>query len=161
MSHPSSCVRPLEIPEGGSVVKGIRVETVRVFEHTDRNPNEQVTIIHFRSEDMHLVFLGDLGHPLTEEEVAPLRGADIVLIPAGGPPTIDFPEIPALLDAIGPLLVVPMHYKTRKINLNIKPVIKFLEALPDVPVVRTGTTSLDLSRDTLPERRTIKVLDYG
>jgi L-ascorbate metabolism protein UlaG (beta-lactamase superfamily) len=158
---PFELVKALEIPDGGSVVKGIRFETVRVYEHVDRNPNEQVTIIHFRSEDLHLVFLGDLGHPLTEGEVAPLRGADIVLIPAGGPPTIDYPEIPSLLDAISPRLVVPMHFKTRKINLNIKPVIKYLEALPDVPVVRTGTTSLDVARNTLPERRTNMVLDYA
>lgn len=158
---PFELVKALEIPDGGSVKKGIRFETVRVFEHVDRNPNEQVTIIHFRSEDLHVVFLGDLGHPLTDAEVAPLRGADVVLIPAGGPPTIDYPEIPSLLDAIGPRLVVPMHFKTRKINLNIKPVIKYLEALPDVPAIRTGTTSLEVSRDTLPERRTNMVLDYA
>jgi L-ascorbate metabolism protein UlaG (beta-lactamase superfamily) len=158
---PFELVKALEIPDGGSVVRGIRFETVRVFEHVDRNPEEQVTIIHFRSEDLHVVFLGDLGHPLTEAEVAPLCGADIVLIPAGGPPTIDYPEIPSLLDAIGPRLVVPMHFKTRKINLNIKPVIKFLEALPDVPVVRTGTSWLDVARGTLPEGRTNVVLDYA
>jgi L-ascorbate metabolism protein UlaG (beta-lactamase superfamily) len=154
-------VQALEIPEGGSVIKGIRFETVHVYEHADRNPNEKVTIIHFRSEGMHLVFLGDLGHSLTEAEVAPLRGAEIVLIPAGGPPTIDYPDIPPLLDAIGPRLVIPMHFKTRKINLNIKPVIKYLEVLPNDPVVRTGTTSLEVTPETLPERRTNMVLDYA
>ena len=81
-----------------------------------------------RSEDLKLVFLGDLGHPLTEAELAPLRGADVVLAAAGGPPTIDFPEIPALLDAIGPRVVIPMHYKTPRIDLNIQPVERFLEA---------------------------------
>ena len=158
---PFQLVKALELPEGGSVIKGIRFETVHVFEHADRKPEEKVTIVHFRSEDMHLAFLGDLGHSLTEAEVAPLRGAEIVLIPAGGPPTIDYPEIPPLLDAIGPRLVVPMHFKTRKINLNIKPVIKFLEALPDDPAVRTGSTWLEVSRDTLPQRRTNVVLDYA
>ena len=99
---PFQLVKALELPEGGEVIKGIRFETVHVYEHADRKPEEKVTIIHFRSEDMHVVFLGDLGHPLTEAEVAPLRGADIVLIPAGGPPTIDYPDIPLLLDMIGP-----------------------------------------------------------
>jgi L-ascorbate metabolism protein UlaG (beta-lactamase superfamily) len=161
IAPPFQLVKALELPAGGSVIKGIRFETVHVFEHADRKPEEEVTIVHFRSEDVHLVFLGDLGHPLKEAEVAPLRGAGIVLIPAGGPPTIDYPEIPPLLDAIGPQLVLPMHFKTRKINLNIKPVSKFLEALPDNPVVRTGTTWLEVSRDTLPELRTIVVLDYA
>jgi L-ascorbate metabolism protein UlaG (beta-lactamase superfamily) len=158
---PFQLVKALELPEGGSVIKGIRFETVHVFEHADRKPEEEVTIVHFRSEDLHLVFLGDLGHCLTKSEVTPLRGAEIVLIPAGGPPTIDYPDIPPLLDAIAPRLVVPMHFKTRKINLNIKPVIKFLEVLPNDPTVRTGTISLEVSRDTLPERRTNVVLDYA
>ena len=158
---PFQHIQALEIPEGGEVVKGIRFETVHVYEHADRKPEEKVTIIHFKSEDLHLAFLGDLGHALTEEEVAPLRGADILLIPAGGPPTIDFPDIPKLIDDINPRIVMPMHFKTRKINLSIKPVVKFLEVLPGEPVVRTGTTSIDVSRDTLPEKRTILILDYA
>ena len=99
-----------------------------------------MTIVHFRSEDLHLVFLGDLGHPLSEEELAPLRGADIVLAAAGGPPTIDFPDIPGPLDAIGPRIVLPMHYKTPKINLNIQPLERFLEVLPGYTVERSGTS---------------------
>ena len=79
------------------------------------------------------------GIPL-EAELAPLRGADIVMAAAGGPPTIDFPDIPALIDAIGPRIVLPMHYKTPKINLNIQPLERFLECLPGDPVERPGST---------------------
>jgi L-ascorbate metabolism protein UlaG (beta-lactamase superfamily) len=158
---PFEIVKALELPEGGEVIKGIRFETVHVFETPERKPDEEVTIIHFRTEDMHVVYLGDLGHPLTEPEVAPLRGADIVLIPAGGTPTIDFPEVPPLLDTIRPRLVIPMHFKTRKINLNIKPVVRFLEVLPGDPVTRTGSSTFEVSRDTLPERREVVVLDYS
>ena len=91
----------------------------------------------------------------------PCRGADIVLIPAGGPPTIDYSDVPPLIDAIGPRIVVPMHFKTPRINLNIKPVTTFIEAMAGETVVRTGTTSIEASRDTLPERRTIFVLDHA
>ena len=106
------------------------MQAIHVFETPERKPEDEVTIVHFEAEGLHFVFLGDLGHPLTEAELAPLRGADIVLVPAGGPPTIDFPEIPALLDAIGPRLVLPMHYKTPRINLDIQPLERFLESLP-------------------------------
>jgi len=75
-------VRALEIPPQGTVKKGIRFESVRVFETPERLPEDEVAIIHFRSEDLHLVFLGDLGHPLKEAEMAPIRGADIVLAAA-------------------------------------------------------------------------------
>ncbi len=158
---PFDIINALELPEGGEVIKGIRFETVHVFETPERKPDEEVTIIHFRTEDMHVVYLGDLGHPLTETEVAPLRGADIVLIPAGGTPTIDFPEVPPLLDEIRPKLVIPMHFKTRKINLNIKPVTRFLEVLPGDPVTRSSSSTIEVSRDTLPEKREIVVLEYS
>jgi L-ascorbate metabolism protein UlaG (beta-lactamase superfamily) len=157
---PFELVKALELPPGGKVFKGIRFETVHAFETPERLPDEEVTIIHFHSEAMHVVYLGDLGHGLTDEEVAPLRGADIVLIPAGSTPTIAYPEIPPLLEAIGPRLVLPMHYKTRKINLNIKPLPRFLEALPNDPVLRPGTSSFEVTRSTLPEMRTNLVLEY-
>src|SRR4051794_5587487 len=154
-------VRALEIPPEGRSVLGLRFEAIRVFETPERLPEDEVTIVHFRAEGLHVVFLGDLGHPLREEEIAPLRGAEVVLVPAGGRPTIDFPDIPPLLDAIGPRLVLPMHYKTPRINLNIQPLERFLEVLPGGPVVWPGAGSIGVSRETLPGKRTIVVLEHA
>ncbi len=158
---PFQVVRALELPPDGEVIQGIRFQAVHVFETPERKPEDEVTIIHFRTEDLHLVFLGDLGHPLTEAELAPLRGADIVLAAAGGPPTIDFPDIPALIDAIAPRIVVPMHYKTPKINLAIQPLDRFLEVLSADPILRTESSTLEVIREALPERRTVVLLDHA
>ena len=158
---PFQVIRALELPEAGQVVSGIRFESVHVFETPERKPEDEVTIIHFRAEGLHLVFLGDLGHELTEAELAPVQGADIVLVPAGGPPTIDFPLIPQLLDALGPRLVVPMHYKTPKIDLNIQPVERFLEVLPGAPIVRLESSTFEVATRTLPQQRTIILLDHA
>jgi L-ascorbate metabolism protein UlaG (beta-lactamase superfamily) len=158
---PFEVVRALELPEGGQEFHGLRIQAIHVFETPERKSEDEVTIVHFKAEGLRLVFLGDLGHPLTEAELAPLRGVDIVLAAAGGPPTIDFPEIPALLDAIGPRLVLPMHYKTPKINLNIQPLERFLEALPADRVVRAASSSVEITRDSLPEQRTIVVLKHA
>jgi L-ascorbate metabolism protein UlaG (beta-lactamase superfamily) len=158
---PFEVARALELPEGGHEFNGLHIQAIHVFETPERRPDDEVTIVHLEAEGLRLVFLGDLGHPLTEADLAPLRGADIVLAAAGGPPTIDFPEIPALLDAIGPRLVLPMHYKTPKINLNIQPLERFLEALAKDPVVRAGSSSLEITRDSLPEQRTIVVLEHA
>src|SRR4051794_38061786 len=113
---PFEVLKALEIPAGGQVACGIRFEAIHVFETSERKPEDEVTIVHFRAEDVHVAFLGDLGHPLGEAELAPICGADVVLAAAGGPPTIDFPDLPPLLDAIGPRLILPMHYKTPRIN---------------------------------------------
>ena len=158
---PFAVVRGLEMPPGGLNVCGVLLQAVRVFETPERKPEDEVTMLHFRSEGLHVAFLGDLGHALTDEEVAPLRGADVVLIAAGGPPTIDFPEIPPLLAAINPRIVVPMHYKTPKIDLRIQPVERFLQALPDWPVQRMGGPSLDLDQAAVSGERRIVQLDHA
>ena len=120
-----------------------------------------MTIVHFRAEDLHVAFLGDLGHPMSEEELAPLKGANIVLAAAGGKPTIDVLELAHLLNAIGPRIVIPMHFKTPKINLNIAPLEPFLDAMGNDAIERTGVTSIDVTRSSLPENRTIVVLEHA
>ncbi|AMV37065.1 MBL fold metallo-hydrolase [Planctomyces sp. SH-PL62] len=153
--------RALELPEGGEDFRGIRIEAVRVFETPERKPGDEVAIVHFRAEGLHVAFLGDLGHRLSAEELEPIRGADVVLAPAGGTPTIDLAEIPALLDAIGPRVVVPMHYKTPRINLDIQPIERFLERLPDDPVERIAGAEFAIDRASLPTRRTIVLLEHA
>jgi L-ascorbate metabolism protein UlaG (beta-lactamase superfamily) len=157
---PFEIVRALELPPEGRVVRGLKIDSIHVFETPDRLPQDEVTVVHFKSEGLHVVFLGDLGHPLDQDELAPLKGADVVLAAAGGPPTIDFPDIPALLDAIGPKIVLPMHYKTPRINLDIQPLERFLDSLTGTPVQRVGTSSIEITRGSLPEERTIVVLEY-
>lgn len=159
IAPPFEVVRGLEIPAEGVESLGIRFEAIPVYETPEKKAGDEVTILHFRVEGLHVVHLGDLGHRLTEEEVAPIRGADIVLASAGGPPTIDFPEIPELIESIGPRIVIPMHYWTPRINLNIQPVERFLETLPDWPVDRLEGSCIELLSGKLPEGRRILVLE--
>ncbi len=152
---PFELVRALELPPGGREAGGMRFEAIRVFETPERRAEDEVRIVHFRAEELHVVFLGDLGHPLSEQELAPLRGAEVVLVPAGGPPTLALTDIPALIDAIGPKVIVPMHYKTPGINLNILPLERFFEALPGVPVDRPEGSTIEITRASLPAGRKI------
>ena len=161
ITPPFEVIRALEIPSVGTLFRGINFEAVHVFENPQRLPEDEVTIIHFKAEGLHVAFLGDLGHPLTEEELAPIRGADIVMIAAGGPPTIDFPEIPPLIEAIGPRVVIPMHYLTPKINLKIQPLETFLGCFLGVPVERVGRAWIDVSRDAIPTQLQIVSLDHA
>jgi len=62
---------------------------------------------------------------------------------------------------MGPRLVLPMHYKTPKIDLNIQPLERFLKVLPGDPVIRIGSSTFEVTTETLPESRTIIVLDHA
>jgi hypothetical protein len=63
---PFDTVRALELPEGGRIIHGIRFESVHVYETPERLIEDEVAVVHFRSEGLHVVFLGDLGHSLSE-----------------------------------------------------------------------------------------------
>jgi len=157
---PFHVIRALELPDEGEDFRGVPIKAVRVFETPERKPGDEVAIIHFQSEGLHVVFLGDLGHLLSEPELAPIRNADILLVPAGGTPTIHLDDVAALVDSIGPKVVIPMHFKTPKIDLDIQPVERFLERFPNVPVVTIAGPMVDVDRNSLPERRTIWRLPY-
>jgi L-ascorbate metabolism protein UlaG (beta-lactamase superfamily) len=156
---PFEVVKALDLPPEGKVVRGIRFEAIPVFETPERAAGDEVTIVHFRAEGLHVVSLGDLGHRLSEDELAPIRGADVVLAAAGGPPTIDYADLVPLLDAIGPRGVVPMHYKIEgKINLPIRPVEDFLDVMSGWPVEQVDGSSFEITPATLPTRPTIILL---
>jgi L-ascorbate metabolism protein UlaG (beta-lactamase superfamily) len=157
---PFETIRALELPAEGQIKESIRFQAVHVFETGERLPEDEVAVVHFHSEGMHVVFLGDLGHPLAENELAPLRGADIVLAAAGCPPTIDYPELAKLLDQIEPRIVIPMHFKTPKINLDIQPLERFLDVLAGTAIDRRQST-IEIALRTLPPCRTIVVLDHA
>src|SRR3954453_15654683 len=59
---PFEVIRALEIPVEGTEFRGIVFQAVHVFENPERQPEDEVTIIHFKAEGMHIAFLGDLGH---------------------------------------------------------------------------------------------------
>jgi L-ascorbate metabolism protein UlaG (beta-lactamase superfamily) len=158
---PFEILRALELPPEGTMFRGIKFEAIHVFETPERLPEDEVTIVHFRAEGLHVVFLGDLGHTLSETELAPLRGAQIVLAAAGGPPTIAVADLPPLFDAIGPRFIIPMHFKTPKINLNIAPLEDFLAAMGNIPVERRGGASMEVTEDSLPDNLTIVVLEHA
>ncbi|WP_169972933.1 MBL fold metallo-hydrolase [Tautonia rosea] len=147
-----------EFPSEGVEALGIRFEAIPVFETPEKLPGDEVTILQFRAEGLHVAFLGDLGHALSPEELTRLGRPEILLFPAGGPPTIDFPLIPDLIAALDPKLILPMHYLTPKINLALQPVERFLECLPDWPVDRVEASSITVDPSNLGSRR-IVVLD--
>ena len=61
-----------------------------------------------------------------------LGSIQILLVPVGGFYTIDAKQAAAVVDAMNPLIVIPMHYKTPKVDFPIAPVDPFLAMQKDV-----------------------------
>jgi hypothetical protein len=131
---PFEVIRALELGPGGTTFRGVRVGAIPVFETPEKKPGDEVTIVTLEADGLFVVHLGDLGHDLTDAEIRPLRGADALLVPVGGPPTIDLALVPELITRMGPAVVVPMHYLVPgKINLKIQTVEEFLRVIDANP----------------------------
>lgn len=72
------------------------------------------TVYLIEVEGLVIAHLGDLGHPLSEEQSEAMSKCDVLLIPAGGGDVIS-PEIAAeIIGQLEPKVVIPMRYATDK-----------------------------------------------
>ena len=56
----------------------------------------------------------------------------------------------AAIAAIGPRVVIPMHYFSPRGVLEIEPVDTFLERFPESSITRVGGPELELTPESLP-----------
>ena len=114
------------------------------------------SIFLFEAAGLCIAHLSHLHHLLTEQDLVLLGHIDVVMAPVDGVYTMGQQDMAAVLDQIHPRLVLPMHYFMRDV------VERFAELVKDKYVVRfSGTPTLRLSRDTLPDRPTMVVLPGG
>jgi L-ascorbate metabolism protein UlaG (beta-lactamase superfamily) len=93
---------------------------------TARGPN---TIFCFTLGGLRCCHFGDFGQPaLRPEQRAAVGDVDVLMVPVGSGPTIGGAPAAELVRAVGPRLVVPMHFRTPQVNF-LEPPDAFLEAL--------------------------------
>lgn len=142
-------------PEGIEV-RGIRFRAVQVWESPARDV--PVSMPYFTLGGVSVCHSGDLGHALSPAEAAPLRGVNVFLAVAGGPPTIPVADLKAAIDLIRPRIVIPMHYQNGKINLNLRPVDDLLALFDPTQIVHQPSPTLEISPETLPSETQVIVL---
>lgn len=152
----------LEISDRGPVeVRGTFFEALPTMESVEHKSSPEANAIYrFELEGVSVLHLGDLGNPLTDEQLEMLRGrVDVLLALTGGPPTIELDDLDRAIAEIGPRVVIPMHYRIPKLRLDILPVEAFTSRYPEEAVRRAGAPAVELRPDTLPETLEIHVLD--
>jgi L-ascorbate metabolism protein UlaG (beta-lactamase superfamily) len=100
---------------------------------TQRGPN---TIFCFTLDGLRLCHFGDFGQAaLRREQQQAIGELDVLFLPVGDGPTVGGEPAAAIVRALRPRLVVPMHYRTDAVNF-LDPPDAFLTAL-DARVERT------------------------
>lgn len=101
------------------------------------------------AEGMRIVHAGDLGHSLTDAQLAALGRVDLLLLPVGGYYTINAKTAAELAERIGARIVVPMHYRGRGFGYDvIGTVDEFVKRSENVRFFDTNV--LEITKDTPP-----------
>ncbi len=100
---------------------------------TEGSERGQNTIFLFESEDIHIAFLGALGHDLSPDMLDKLSGTDILFIPIGGTDTLSSKDAAELVRKIEPRIVIPMHYKIAGLTLPLETESAFCEVMGNCP----------------------------
>ena len=77
------------------------------------------TVRIFRINGLKIAHMGDIGRPLTSEEVEKLSGLDCMLIPVGGYYTIDAAQAREIMELTKPKVTIPMHYRSEGIGFDV------------------------------------------
>ncbi len=143
-------VNAVEVPPEGVMVKGLHIRAVPASESLTydfgRPPDENAMYI-FTLDGIRVLHMGDIGNPLTEEQLAVLKGnVDLMFALTGGHATIALDDLDAAIEVIRPRVIIPMHYYNPQGVLDILPVTAFTERYPADRVTWVNGSELTLSR---------------
>lgn len=142
-------------------VKGIEFKGIASY-HDDsggsqRGPNN---IFCFTASGVRVCHLGDLGHMLSEQQLAEIGEVDVLLTPMAGNFTIDAAIATQIVDKIKPGVVIPMHFQTARCrSFPVTDVEPFLTGKKNVN--RMDTAEVEFKQGQLPEATEILVLKHA
>ncbi len=150
---------------GKRTIKGITVVGVDSH-HYDKEADKERgynTIFSFEIAGVRFCHLGDLGRKLTDKQKSEIGKVDVLMIPVGGKFTLDKGLVDTVISQLTPRIVVPMHYKTSVMkdeDWPIATVDEFLKGKKADAVVRVEGNTVSISKEGLPKRQEIWVLDF-
>ena len=149
---------PGEYEIGGALIWGVR--TARPREGSLPGAPTRNTAFIIQLEELTVCHLGDLANaPLSSDELAHIKDADVLLIPVGGNCTINASEAAAVVAQVEPKLIVPMHYATDETRgeLTLDDVDRFCKELGATEAA--PRSRLSITPASLPSEPTVVLME--
>ena len=146
---------------GEKEAKGIKFKGVGSFhDDTEGSQRGENTIWVFELGGIKFAHVGDLGIDLNDAQVKEIGAVDVLFVPTGGFYTIDAAVASKVAATLNARVVIPMHYKTTFLGDNF-PLLGVDEVLKGKEnVVKMGSNSVSFTKENLPEKTTVYVLEY-
>ena len=145
--------------EGQYEVGGVDISAIKSY-HDDDNGKirGENLIFKFRMDGVEVCHLGDLGEECSSSLIEALLPVHVLLIPVGGNYTIDAQLAKEYVDRIMPSYVIPMHYKTKGLDIDIDKPDNFLDLFDEEDVEELKGSEIELFRDDITEEQTKLIL---
>ena len=145
--------------EGYYELGGVDVTGIKSYHDLENGAQRGENVIFkFRMDGMDVCHLGDIGEECSAELIEMLLPVNILLIPVGGNYTIDAEQAKEYVDRIMPDVVIPMHYKSKHVDIDLDRAQGFLDQFDDEDVDVCRKDVLEFSRDDLTEEKTKIIL---
>lgn len=144
---------PGEYEVGGISVFGVNTYHDQV-NGKERGNNLMFTIL---IDGITVCHLGDLAHPLSDEQLKDLAAIDVLFLPVGGPSSLMGDAAVKVAQAISPNYVIPMHYADHAYpkDAPLKRIEDFFQVYGTTAVAEE---KLIIEKDRLPEEMQLVVL---
>ncbi|MDO8491689.1 MAG: MBL fold metallo-hydrolase [Dehalococcoidia bacterium] len=145
---------------GVYTVKGVEVKGIAAYHDTSRGSEKGTnTMFRFSADGITVAHMGDLGHLLSDKDLAELGTVDVLLLPVGGFYTIDAAAATKLVAQVKPKVAIPMHVKNEKCEYPLATVEDFLKGKTNVK--RLDSSEIELKKEALPKATEIVVLQHA
>ena len=139
-------------------VGGVSVFGTKTYHDTvngkERGSNLIFTIL---IDGITVCHLGDLAHPLTDEQLKNISAIDVLFLPVGGPNSIMGEEAVKLAHTVSPNYLIPMHYADAAYpkDAPLKRIEDFFRAFGNTVEIEE---KLNVEKDRLPDEMQLVVL---
>ncbi|HUV51769.1 MAG TPA: MBL fold metallo-hydrolase [Dehalococcoidia bacterium] len=165
-NHPQHCFlegvagNPRVVSRPGEYdISNISIYGIPTFHDNEKGQNRGKNTVFFMEIDgVKVCHLGDLGHVPTSEQIEQISDVEILMVPIGGGSTLDAAAAAEAIGLLEPKLVLPMHYKTDVVKMELEPLEKFIKVMGLTEVI--PQPKLNITKTTLPMETRVLVLDY-
>ena len=141
-------------------ISGVFITGIATFHDAEKGQERgRNTVYLIEMEDMKLCHLGDLGHPLSTEQVAEIGSVELLMVPVGGFSTIDAVTAAETVRLLQPGIVIPMHFQTEAVRFQLAPAERFLREM-GIKAGFEAEPRLSITKAGLSEETQVVVLDY-
>lgn len=145
--------------DGAYELPGVEITGIKAYhDKVGGRRRGENTIFKFRMDGIDVCHLGDLGEECTSELLELLLPVNILLIPVGGNYTLDSELAKEYVDRMMPEIVIPMHYKTRSLDMDIDKAEPFLNLFEDEDVEISHKDVLEFSREDISDANNTKII---